>query len=189
VRVLVKELGAKVNHARHDGHATPLFIAACEGHVELLRVLVKELGADVNHVAHDGATTLFMAARQGHLDAVRVLVKELGADLNLAANDGITPMMIAANHGHDQVAKWLARRNEADIAVSGLHGTAAEVASSAELAQWLKSKQSCGNPDCAESGKKQCARCRKVRYCSRECQVAHHRIHKTTCRAPPDADE
>jgi len=44
--------------------------------------------------------------------------------------------------------------------------------------------QSCGNPSCVEGGTKRCARCLKICYCSRECQVAHHHIHKATCRAP-----
>jgi hypothetical protein len=99
---------------------------------------------------------------------------------------GATPVMCAAHHGHTQVAKWLTRHG-ANICVSLQdHGTAADVAKSNELAEWLESKSSCANPECAEGGEKRCARCRKVRYCSRECQVAHHRVHKLTCRPPTD---
>ena len=123
------------------------------------------------------------------MEVVRVLVKELGADVNKAQTDGGTPVMVAAAKGHDKIAKWLARRKGTNISVSGKYGTAGNVAASADLAQWLESKQSCGNPDCAEGGKKRCALCRKVRYCSPECQVAHHPIHKATCRAPSDAIE
>jgi len=58
----------------------------------------------------------------------------------------------------------------------------------------------CGNPQCEElehkvktpaQGKKEwhgtqlsaCARCRKIRYCSKKCQLADWKRHKTTCRS------
>ena len=40
-------------------------------------------------------------------------------------------------------------------------------------------------PACLECGKegglKRCAKCREACYCSRECQVAHWRVHKKAC--------
>mmetsp|Transcript_2450 Transcript_2450/g.3767 ORF Transcript_2450/g.3767 Transcript_2450/m.3767 type:complete len:89 (+) Transcript_2450:52-318(+) len=44
-------------------------------------------------------------------------------------------------------------------------------------------------PVCAASGCKNtqnlqlCGRCKRVRYCSRECQVKHHKLHKNPCKA------
>ena len=37
---------------------------------------------------------------------------------------------------------------------------------------------------CSKPGKKSCARCELVRYCSRDCQKLHWREHKPNCRAP-----
>ena len=108
---------------------------------------------------------------------------ELGADVMQAIKDGITPVVIAAHMGHDQVAKYLARHG-ADISVFSQQ--LPNVAKSHDLAQWLESKSSCANPECVKGGEKRCARCRKVRYCSRECQVTHYHTHKVTCKPPTD---
>ena len=35
---------------------------------------------------------------------------------------------------------------------------------------------------CGAAGTSRCSRCRAVRYCSRECQRAHHPVHKHVCR-------
>merc|ERR1719469_285103 len=104
----------------------------------------------MNQAMQDGTTPLLIAAHQGHLEVVRALV-ELG---------------------HDQVAKYLARHG-ADISVFSQQ--LPNVAKSHDLAQWLESKSSCANPGCVKGGEKRCARCLKVRYCSRACQVAHFR--------------
>jgi ankyrin repeat protein len=200
VRVLVAELGANVNQGTQNG-VTPLHFAAEDGNVEVVRVLVAELGANVNQGTQNGATPLIAAAQHGHMKVVRLLVAELGANIDQANIKGLTPVMAASAQGHEKIVKWLTRKG-ADIKKTAAHPThpevlctAAHIASdrstkaSKELAEWLESKQSCANPDCAEGGKKRCARCRKVRYCSRECQLAHFRVHKKTCQAPSDADE
>jgi ankyrin repeat protein len=188
VRALVTELGADVNQAKQDG-ATPLLIAAQNGHLEVVRALVTEMGADVNQAEQNGSTPLCVAAEQGHLEVVRALVAELGADVNQATQDGVTPLMVAAAMQHEHLAKWLARHG-ANISLSSEdYGKASNLARSNDLAQWLESKSSCANPECVEGSEKRCARCRKVRYCSRECQVAHYRIHKATCRPPTEDDD
>ena len=66
-----------------DTGATPLFIAADFGHLDVVRHLV-EVGADKDQ-GHEntGATPLYIAAENGHLDVVRHLV-EVGADKDKA---------------------------------------------------------------------------------------------------------
>jgi ankyrin repeat protein len=62
VQALIK-LGADVNKPWDDG-ATPLLIAAQNGHEAIVRALI-ELGADFNKAVDDGSTPLHMAAREG----------------------------------------------------------------------------------------------------------------------------
>jgi ankyrin repeat protein len=122
MRLLVKELGADVNKAGHDG-GTPLFIAVQEGHLAVVRCLVDELGADVNLTMDDGGTPLHIAAQHGHLAVVRYLVRDLGADVNLAAQDGATPLLVAAQNGHLDVVICLGKEFGANADVALLNGT------------------------------------------------------------------
>ncbi|KAH8743583.1 mynd domain-containing protein, partial [Diaporthe sp. PMI_573] len=50
------------------------------------------------------------------------------------------------------------------------------------------SAQKCGNPSCTtDPGSvaiKQCGKCKKTTYCSRECQTASWLTHKMRCRRP-----
>ena len=64
--------------------ATPLYIAAENGHLDVVRHLV-EVGADKDQANIQGATPLYIAAQKGHLDVVRHLV-EVGADKDQATN-------------------------------------------------------------------------------------------------------
>ena len=90
---------------------TPLYIAAQNGHLNVVKYLVKK-GADVNKTTH-GNTPFIAAAARGHLDVVKYLVKK-GADVNKAYKDGITPLMIAAQNGHLDVVKYLVKKG-ADV--------------------------------------------------------------------------
>jgi ankyrin repeat protein len=68
VKTLV-ELGAdKEASAAHGG--TPLHVAACQGHVEVVTAL--ELGADIGALT-DGQTPLLVSIRRGHHHVARVL--------------------------------------------------------------------------------------------------------------------
>ena len=70
------------DQANNQG-ATPLYIAAENGHLDVVRHLV-EVGADKDQASNQRATPLFIAALNGHLDVVRHLV-EVGADKDQAA--------------------------------------------------------------------------------------------------------
>ena len=46
----------------------------------------------------------------------------------------------------------------------------------------LENAWPCANPKCQKRGKKKCSKCKGVKYCSRNCQVAHWRSgHKHEC--------
>jgi ankyrin repeat protein len=65
--------GAAVNQACSNG-ATPLYIAARHGRLEVLTVLLGAGGA-VNQAKADGYTSLMIAAHGGHLETMRVCLE------------------------------------------------------------------------------------------------------------------
>ncbi|KAK3236814.1 hypothetical protein CYMTET_53067 [Cymbomonas tetramitiformis] len=124
------------DHSRKHGHghagwvegtqdgSTPLYVAAYNGHQEVVVKLV-ELGANIHAadeglrmqlavppchggyaddelVWQDGYTPLHDAARNGHQEMVVKLV-ELGANIHTAAKAGLTPLHAAACNGHQEV--------------------------------------------------------------------------------------
>ena len=96
---LLLEAGADMDKARTDTRWTPLFMAAQNGHVEVVRCLV-EAGADKDKADVDGWTPLWVAALHGNVEMVRCLV-EAGADKDKARTDIMTtPLLMAAQNGH-----------------------------------------------------------------------------------------
>ena len=85
--------------------ASPLFIAACKGHLTVVRKMLKE-GTDMNKANDFGASPLWIAARNGHLPVVQCLV-ERGDDKDKANNYCATPFWIAARNGHSPVVQYL----------------------------------------------------------------------------------
>ena len=102
IRALVVQAGVDVNGADDSG-LTALFVAAEEGHVDVIRVLV-ELGAHVRKRNERGDAALCGAAMHGHVDAVQALIDH-GADVNLVNNKGFSVLYGAAQEGHAGVVK------------------------------------------------------------------------------------
>jgi ankyrin repeat protein len=94
-----------------DNGATPLFVAAQNGHETVVRLLATECQADVNQARDNGATPLLIAARKGYKTIVRVLATECQADVNQADDDGVTPLLIACAAGTRTIAKLLLKAN------------------------------------------------------------------------------
>ncbi|MTI11778.1 ankyrin repeat domain-containing protein, partial [Sansalvadorimonas verongulae] len=59
--------------------ATPLFVAAQNGHDKVVETIVKAQGVSVNQAKSTGSTPLFIACQQGYPDIVDMLL-EAGAD-------------------------------------------------------------------------------------------------------------
>ena len=86
--------------ARAIDGATPLLLAAQNGHPEVVNMLVYA-GVDIDKAkTNTGAMPLSIAAQNGHVDVARSLL-ENGANTNKArALDGQNPLHIAAAKGH-----------------------------------------------------------------------------------------
>ena len=136
------ELCAYINQALQDG-ATPLYVAAQDGHFDVVRCLVKAFAADINQAAHNGLTPLMTASFFKHADIVTWLVKE-GADPQTS-----TPQLGTA----------------ADLSKAA--------GASVEQIEYLESKAHCSNPGCSGPGLKKCQGCKQARYCGQACQLTH----------------
>lgn len=47
----------------------------------------------------------------------------------------------------------------------------------------------CGLPSCEKRSTKHCSKCRRARYCSRDCQKADYKKHKKVCKASVQKEE
>lgn len=106
-RIMRTENIANADETAVGQFTTPLWIAAQQGHAEIVNMLIVA-GADVD--APDGAdhrTPLFQAAQNGHIEVVEALV-EHGASLEApSASSGATPLFIAAARGHTAIVRLL----------------------------------------------------------------------------------
>ena len=98
--------GADVNEV-NESQATPMFVAAKEGHLEMIRFL-HSVGASVN--GPDDALVIppiSIAAMNDGVAVIKLLV-DLGADIHRTNNDGWTPLHHAAVGNGDALRLLLA---------------------------------------------------------------------------------
>jgi ankyrin repeat protein len=98
---------------------TPIYVAASNGHVELLKFLI-ERGDSVHTPNNLGCTPLQTASFDGNLKIINILI-ENGADVNKADVAGYSPLYTAANNGHLEAVKLLIEKG-ADINQLGNSG-------------------------------------------------------------------
>jgi len=104
-KAILDQFPEAANQTNTEG-ATPTYLAAENGHAEILHVLIAAQ-ADVNKtkqkgvwgVKQQGLTPTFVAASNGHAGALQALV-EWRADVHIARPDGATPIFQAAQNGH-----------------------------------------------------------------------------------------
>jgi len=104
----------------NENGATALYLAALEGHTNIVAALLS-WGADPNRAKTNGATALFAACYKGHTALVRLL---LSAGASIALRRGaVTPLWIACQHSRLEVVQVLLAHGAAPDAAAGRLGS------------------------------------------------------------------
>jgi ankyrin repeat protein len=98
-------VGADVNVRDTANGVTPLIVASCAGHVQVVKELV-EHGAEIEAKTIDGYTALHFACAQGHPAVVKEL-RDHGANIEAKENHGSTPLHWACSKGDLAIVKVL----------------------------------------------------------------------------------
>jgi len=95
-----------INLGRTLDGATPLFIAAQQGHSQVVRNLIAALAATDKSTADHRLTPLLAAVEAGHLRVTEALLQGKAA-ANQGDADGCTPVYVAAMNGHVELTGCL----------------------------------------------------------------------------------
>ena len=114
MRFLISDGKAMVDKATTYNGRTPLFIAAENGHTDIVRALITDGKAMVDKARTNyGATPLFIAAQNGRTETVKVLLAA-GAKVDSGDYDKRTAIHLAASEGLLDVVICLVEELNAD---------------------------------------------------------------------------
>lgn len=101
---------------------TPLWWAACNGHVEEAKILIQYLkartGSQSAQTRANSDAPLCIAAEHGRLDVVDLLLADAKPNINCRNVYGRTPLATAAAQGHDRVVQRLLEEEMIDADAS-----------------------------------------------------------------------
>ncbi len=90
-----------------ENGATPLYVAAKNGHTAVVKLLLAVDNIDVNVTVKSGATSLCAALEMGHIEVVQLLLATRYIQVNKPMNNGVTPFLKAVQNGHVEVESLL----------------------------------------------------------------------------------
>jgi hypothetical protein len=100
---------------------TPLFLAARENRVEVIKYLL-EVGAPINQPSGNTKfTPLIAAANEGHTEAVLLLLTHPDCDVNACKSNGYTALMSASSFRYLKIVRMLLAKG-ADVNKSSVTG-------------------------------------------------------------------
>ena len=96
---------------------TPLWIAANEGHLEVMKVLMADKRVNSNERNATGATPLFRACLSSP-EAALMLIRWPGVNVNKPTFSKMTPLYISCERGEDEVVEALLQHPKIDVNLS-----------------------------------------------------------------------
>ena len=179
---LLIDSGAEVTKKNRCG-TTPLMIAANRGFESLVRHFIAAGEDPTDEDWEFGCSAVDFAALAGQTRITEILnshIAEIRDRRSVIADEAEGAAEIVSG------VKALAMLN-VNIYQTPLQDH--EISRTEVFAKEIKHKI-CDSPDCPAPNRahgqklNKCSKCRRVRYCSRECQTLHWKSHKKMCRKP-----